>query len=82
MAKENFQNSRENINDKSYLSNIVWINETYVKDISIDIDPGDLAKRGLSKEQICILVAIDCCKNVFVKKMVMANLVVIKYTML
>lgn len=41
----------------------VWIDETYIDDYSIMHNPFDKRKRGLSKDKICIVVAIDIYKN-------------------
>jgi len=41
----------------------IWIDETYVDDYSILHNPFEKRKRGLSKDKICIVVAIDIYKN-------------------
>jgi transposase-like protein len=45
------------------LRNRVWIDETYITDSSLLGDPEWRSKRGLSKNKICIAVAIDVFKN-------------------
>lgn len=47
-----------------YLKDRVWINETYLYDSSLLHDDG-YKKRGLSKKQLCIVVANDCHKNTY-----------------
>ena len=47
-----------------YLKDRVWIDETYLYDSSLLHDDG-YKKRGLSKNQLCIVVAIDCHKNTY-----------------
>ena len=42
----------------------VWIDETYLYDSSLLHDDG-YKKRGLSKKQLCIVVANDCHKNTY-----------------
>ena len=44
----------------------VWMDEMHVTDSDLKGDPGWEPKRGLSKDKICIAVAIDVHKNVFV----------------
>lgn len=41
----------------------IWIDETYIDDYSIMHNPFEKRKRGLSKDKICIVVAIDIYKN-------------------
>ena len=41
----------------------IWIDETYIDDYSILHNPFEKRKRGLSKDKICIVVAIDIYKN-------------------
>ena len=41
----------------------VWLDETYIDDYSIIHNPFDKRKRGLSRDKICIVVAIDIYKN-------------------
>lgn len=50
--------------DRIMLRKRVWIDEMYVSDSSLKGDPDWKPKRGLSKNQICIAVAIDVFKNV------------------
>ena len=46
-----------------YLRDTVWIDETYLFDSSLLHEDGFKQKRGLSGNQICIVVAIDVHKN-------------------
>ena len=48
-----------------YLKDRVWIDETYLYDSSLLHDDSYKKKRGLSKNQLCIVVAIDCHKNTY-----------------
>ena len=41
----------------------VWIDETYVNDTDLSKGHGQARKRGLSRQKLCILVAIDVHKN-------------------
>ena len=41
----------------------IWIDETYLNDYSILHDQFQKRKRGLSKDQICIVTAVDSYKN-------------------
>jgi len=50
--------------DHLYLYDRVWIDETYILDSRILHDENHKKKRGLSKDLICIVVAIDNHKNV------------------
>ena len=45
------------------LSGRVWVDETYVTDASLMGDPGRRPRRGLSRNKLCIAVAIDASKN-------------------
>ncbi len=49
--------------DHLYLKDTVWIDETYLFDSSLLHEDGFRQKRGLSNNQICIVVAIDVHKN-------------------
>ena len=51
--------------ERLILKNRVWIDETYVFDSSLLRDNGWKRKRGLSRDLICIVVAIDCYKNIY-----------------
>ena len=51
--------------DHLYLSDRVWIDETYIFDSSLLHDDSFRKKRGLSKNLICIVVAIDIHKNTY-----------------
>lgn len=48
-----------------YLHGRVWIDETYVFDSSLLHDDEYRKKRGLSKDLLCIVVAIDSYKNAY-----------------
>lgn len=48
-----------------YLRDRVWIDETYLFDSSLLHDDDYKRKRGLSKDLICIVVAIDIHKNTY-----------------
>lgn len=50
--------------DRIVLRDKVWIDEMYVTDSDLKGEPGWKPKRGLSKDKICIAVAIDVHKNV------------------
>lgn len=41
----------------------IWIDETYINDTDLSHGYGEARKRGLSKQKICIAVAIDIFKN-------------------
>ena len=45
------------------LRDLIWIDETYVVDTDLTKGYGQARKRGLSKQQICIVAAIDVHKN-------------------
>ena len=45
--------------DKVVLSGRVWIDEMYFSDTRIEREPGAERKRGLSKDKVCVVVAID-----------------------
>ena len=45
------------------LSGRVWVDETYVTDASLMGDPDWRPRRGLSRNKLCIAVAIDARKN-------------------
>lgn len=47
--------------DKIVLSKKVWVDETFIRDT---VENKDYRQVGLSKEQICIVVGIDCYKNI------------------
>lgn len=49
--------------DRIVLRNRVWIDEVYVNDTDLSKGYGQARKRGLSKQKICIAVAIDASKN-------------------
>ena len=51
--------------DYLYLKDRVWIDETYLYDSSVLHDDDYKKKRGLSKDLICIVVAIDVHKNAY-----------------
>lgn len=48
-----------------YLKDRVWIDETYIFDSTLLHDDSFKNKRGLSKNLICIVVAIDIHKNTY-----------------
>ena len=52
--------------DRIVLHDKVWIDEIYVTDSDLKGEPGWKPKRGLSKDKVCIAVAIDVHKNVVV----------------
>ena len=45
--------------DKVVLSGRVWIDEMYFSDTRIEREEGAMRKRGLSKDKVCVVVAID-----------------------
>jgi transposase-like protein len=49
--------------ERTMLKKRVWIDETYVEDSALIGQPDWRPKRGLSKNKICIAVAIDVFKN-------------------
>ena len=49
--------------DRIVLRDRVWIDETYVSDTDLSHGYGQAKKRGLSKQKLCIAVAIDVHKN-------------------
>ena len=48
-----------------YLRDRIWINETYLYDSSLIHEDDYKKKRGLSENQLCIVVAIDIHKNTY-----------------
>lgn len=49
--------------DRIVLRDRVWIDEIYVSDTDLSKGYGEARKRGLSRQKICIAVAIDAHKN-------------------
>lgn len=49
--------------DKIVLRDTFWLDETYVNDTDLSHGYGEARKRGLSKQKVCIAVAIDVHKN-------------------
>lgn len=49
--------------DRIVLRDRVWIDETYINDTDLAHGYGEARKRGLSKQKLCIAVAIDVHKN-------------------
>lgn len=49
--------------DRIVLRDRVWIDETYITDTDLTHGYGQARKRGLSKQKLCIAVAIDVHKN-------------------
>lgn len=49
------------------LKDTLWIDELYIYDYTILHEDGYKQKRGLSKDQLCIVVGIDCYKNIYIK---------------
>jgi transposase-like protein len=49
--------------DRLVLKDRIWIDETYINDTDLTRGYGQARKRGLSKQKICIAVAIDVHKN-------------------
>lgn len=45
--------------DKVVLSGRVWIDEMYFEDTRVEREPGAPRRRGLSKDKVCVVVAID-----------------------
>lgn len=41
------------------LSGCVWIDEMYFENIRVEHEDGKLRKKGLSKDKVCLIVAID-----------------------
>ena len=50
--------------DKVVLSGRVWIDEMYFEDTRVDHEAGKPRRRGLSKDKVCVIVAIDSHKQV------------------
>lgn len=57
----------DNYQQNIVLKDTVWIDEFYIYDYSILHEDGYKQKRGLSKDQICLIAGIDCYKNIVVK---------------
>lgn len=57
----------ENYQNKVILSNTVWLDEIYIHDTKYKHEISDKKLRGLSKEQICIVLGIDVHKNLIAK---------------
>ena len=51
--------------DKLVLRDRVWIDETYINDTDLTHGYGAARKRGLSKQKLCIAVAVDVHKEPF-----------------
>lgn len=51
--------------DRIALRDTVWVDETYINDTDLSKGHGQARKRGLSRQQLCIRVAIDVHKNPF-----------------
>lgn len=51
--------------ERTVLRGRVWIDETYVVDTDLSHGYGQARKRGLSRQQLCIAVAIDARKEPF-----------------
>lgn len=51
--------------EKLILHDRIWIDETYIFDSTVLHEDGYKRKRGLSKDQICIVVAIDTRGNAY-----------------
>ena len=49
--------------DRLVLRDRVWLDETYLTDTDLTHGYGEAVKRGLSKQKVCIVVAIDVHKN-------------------
>ena len=49
--------------DKIVLSGRVWIDEMYFEDTRIEREPGKPRRKGLSKDKVCVVVAIDSYKR-------------------
>lgn len=49
--------------DRIVLRDRVWIDEIYLNDAELSKGPGQARKRGLSKQKVCVCVAIDVHKN-------------------
>lgn len=49
--------------DRIVLLDTVWVDETYVNDTDISKGYRQARKRGLSRQRLCICVAIDIHKN-------------------
>ena len=62
--KEKMFSTVDEYQEHLYLEDRVWLDETYLYDSSLLYDDS-YKKRGLSKNQLCIIVAIDCHKNTY-----------------
>lgn len=49
--------------DRIVLRGTVWVDETYINDTDLSKGYGQARKRGLSRQELCICVAIDVHKN-------------------
>lgn len=49
--------------DRIVLLDTVWVDEAYVNDTDLSRGYGQARKRGLSRQKLCICVAIDIHKN-------------------
>lgn len=49
--------------DRIVMRNTVWVDETYISDTDLSKGYGQAHKRGLSRQKLCICVAIDIHKN-------------------
>ena len=49
--------------DRIVLRGRIWIDEVYVNDTDLSKGPGQARRRGLSKQKLCIAIAIDASKN-------------------
>ena len=49
--------------DRIVMRNTVWVDETYINDTDLSKGYGQARKRSLSRQKLCICVAIDIHKN-------------------
>lgn len=49
--------------DRIVMRNTVWVDETYISDTDLSKGYGQARKRGLSRQKLCICVAIDIHKT-------------------
>lgn len=49
--------------DRIVLHDTIWVDRTYINDTALSKGYGQARKRGLSRQKLCICVAIDIHKN-------------------
>lgn len=64
LCREKVFSTVDGYQEHLYLEDHVWLDETYLYDSSL-LHDDSYKKKGLSKNKLCIVVAIDCHKNTY-----------------